>query len=370
MKRILLIAWWNPRGISTVIEHISNIKKLSNYKIDVFNAAQLPNRFRNYFPKNISKYSGIIFHNTATYNVEFLKEISKFFTPKLEDFPGFKILMKQDEMRRVNQTKEFIDSWKINAITSCLEPSEAEKVYQLSKKSKLHYMKTYTGYVTQEMMQFLAPPLSSRINDVVYRGMQTPFEWGRLGYEKFEIAESFKKHAAKFNLKMDISNKNEDRLSGGKWIDLLSSSRAALAVESGASIFDFDGSIEAYCQSEKRRQPEITFEQIHKEYLHQFERKIKYNQISPRHIEAAYTRTVQIMYEGEYSGILQAGIHYISLKKDYSNIKEVIDLLKSDEICESMTRKAFKDLILNPDLSYQTFVKNLDQLISLDGNVV
>ena len=47
--------------------------------------------------------------------------------------------------------------------------------------------------------------------------------------------------------------------------------------------------------------------------------------ISPRHLEACATRTCQVLVEGEYSGVLRPGEHYIPVRKDLSNLDDVLE---------------------------------------------
>ena len=55
------------------------------------------------------------------------------------------------------------------------------------------------------------------------------------------------------------------------------------------------------------------------------------NQISPRVFEAIALRTALVLFEGEYSGIIAPGVHYIPLKKNLSNLDDVLSLLGDDE---------------------------------------
>ncbi len=48
--------------------------------------------------------------------------------------------------------------------------------------------------------------------------------------------------------------------------------------------------------------------------------------MSPRHLEAAATRTFQVLVEGDYSGALEAGIHYQPVHRDLSDIEAALDL--------------------------------------------
>lgn len=46
--------------------------------------------------------------------------------------------------------------------------------------------------------------------------------------------------------------------------------------------------------------------------------------ISSRHFEPLGTKTVQLLLEGDYNGILQPDVHYLSVKKDFSNLSDKI----------------------------------------------
>ena len=64
-----------------------------------------------------------------------------------------------------------------------------------------------------------------------------------MGYEKSLIASKVEEKGLKHGLKMDISVREEDRVYGEEWVKRLSNCRATLGTESGASIWDWDGTI-------------------------------------------------------------------------------------------------------------------------------
>lgn len=361
--KLLLIAWFDPKGIGAVLDHINAIKSKSEFKIDVFNTYSLRPSIRKYFKKSLRSYDGVILHNTITYNFQSLLNLSQYFSPSLSSFKGIKILMKQDEMKNINHMKMILKDWNVNVLTSCLDKDNVSKVYGEDILNHLSVVHTLTGYVTPEHKKIERVPLSKRKIDVVYRGMETPFEWGTLGHEKFFIGEEFNRLAPGYHLVTDISSKTSDRIYGKKWIDFLSSSRSTLAVESGASIFDFDGSIEKWCTEFKIKNPDADFMQAYKTHLYQFDGKIRYNQISPRHIEAAALGTVQIMFEGEYSNLFFPDRHYIPLKKDFSNMDEVVAKLRDLSFCEKLVDNSIKEILTREDLTFDYFVKKLDSSI-------
>lgn len=50
--------------------------------------------------------------------------------------------------------------------------------------------------------------------------------------------------------------------------------------------------------------------------------------ISSRHFDAVGTKTLQVMFPGRFNDILVAGEHYLPLAHDFSNIQEVVEVLR------------------------------------------
>ena len=65
--------------------------------------------------------------------------------------------------------------------------------------------------------------------------------------------------------------------------------------------------------------------------------------LSPRHFEAAITKTLQILVEGKYENIFIPGIHYLELK-DFSNINNIIELLHDTNYCQKLLISVMKIL--------------------------
>ena len=50
--------------------------------------------------------------------------------------------------------------------------------------------------------------------------------------------------------------------------------------------------------------------------------------ISSRHFDAIGTKTLQVMFPGRFNDILVAGEHYVPLARDFSNVREVVEVLR------------------------------------------
>jgi hypothetical protein len=72
-------------------------------------------------------------------------------------------------------------------------------------------------------------------------------------------------------------------------------------------------------------------------------------------------RACQILFEGRYSGVMQPGIHYIPLRKDFSNLDEVLRLFRDPRVRRELTENAHRDMIASGNYSYRRFIEGFDR---------
>ena len=131
-----------------------------------------------------------------------------------------------------------------------------------------------------------------------------------------------------------------------------------LGVEAGTSIFDTKDQMKNEMEQYIKENPLTSDEQLWDKILKPYEKVINYRSISPRIFESAIFRNLMILFEGEYSSVLEAGKHYIELKKDFSNINEVIEMAQDPELYNKITNRAYSDLIESGKYSYQSFIQD------------
>jgi hypothetical protein len=201
--------------------------------------------------------------------------------------------------------------------------------------------------------------------DVGYRTRKMWYWLGALAHEKWYIAEEFQRRAkAQFlNLNLDLSTREHERLYGDAWIKFVSSCKTVIGVESGASIIDFDGKLERRVNQYISVHPQATFEEVAELFLKDYEGSLRLHQISPRCFEAAALRTPMVLFEGEYSKVLEPGRHFIVLKKDFSNFDEVIAKINNHDYLQKMADRTYEEVALNSKWSYQEFIKKVDMII-------
>jgi glycosyltransferase involved in cell wall biosynthesis len=369
--RLLLICHFDPHGPETVTENIALFQSGSRFNIHVLNLFPIPSG-RPSIPAqcDFNDFDVIFIHCTIAYDPSNLFALDSNRKQGLATYDGLKVLMKQDEHVRSLEVAQFIREKGIDLVLTCLDPSQIEKVYpRVIIGDKCKFLQTLTGYVAPWMRAQKQALSADRPVDVGYRGSIQPLWTGRLGFEKHWIGTDFQRASKRFGLKLDISSRWEDRIYGEEWRRFLSSAKAVLGCESGSNVFDFDGEVaklsaqyEAAHADEDRMSREY-FERAELEFLHRFENNVHYAQISPRHFEAAATSTLQILYTGTYSGIFRPFEHYVPLEKDLSNLKEVIDILKSEPRRREITQRSFSEIIQNRSYWFETFLQRVDEAI-------
>jgi hypothetical protein len=138
------------------------------------------------------------------------------------------------------------------------------------------------------------------------------------------------------------------------WLRFLTRCRFQGGVETGSSFLDRDGSLLDYysvC-------PDATLEEVHRLFPH-LEGTIDYRALAPRHLEAVIARCGQILYEGEYSGVLVPERHYIPLRRDFGNLADVVERMKDETARIAMTERAYADIVESGEYGYDRFAWSL-----------
>ncbi len=369
-ERFLLICYFDPAGITTIYENIALWQELSRYGIEILNLwpgrsplLEIPGTI------DLNHYTGIIVHCTASYHPDNAYSLDRRLARPFEQYDGVKALMKQDEHFRTNRFVSFIGEKKFDLVITCVPPEELSKVYPPDAVDEVEFLQAFTGYVSPFMRSLDFDRIGDRRFDITYRGSIQPLSFGRLGFEKRNIGCDVGRAATAYPLNVDISSRGQDRIGGTAWFDFLGRSKAVLGVESGTNLFDFTGEVETWCREFEKDHPnsdhlsEAFYNEAHRAYLHKFEGNVNYAQISPRHLEAAATRSVQILYEGYYSGVLIPNRHFVPLRRDLANFDEIVDFIADGTKMSEMADRTFEEIILSGRFHYEKFVADFDLAI-------
>jgi len=360
---LLLYHHWLAPNAFTIMEHVNAFARYSRFKVWTVNT-ELG------FPHALDDldFHIIVLHYSVYGWLPFC--ISDRFLRYLHrSESSHKIAFFQDECRYWPQRAEFINRYRIGCVYTLVDPAYFGATYlKYTRVPKLIY--TLPGYVSDDLVTLarqLTKPSGDRTIDIGYRGRQLPYLYGRGSQEKQVIGVQFRERAAGLELRLNIESEEDKRIYGKRYYAFLANCRAVLGVEAGVSILDIDDVVRPQYERLMADNPDLGFEEAHAKLLHQFEDNIPYRTISPRHFEAAAFRVCQILFEGKYSGIMQPMVHYIPLKKDFSNFKHVISLFKDDALRHELTENAYRDLIASGRYSYRRFLETFDEELLAAG---
>ncbi|EKD28643.1 MAG: hypothetical protein ACD_79C00252G0008 [uncultured bacterium] len=305
------------------------------------------------------KFDAVILHYTFL-AVRFFDnpDIWDFQIKNLNQISGYKIAIPQDEYDDTDKLCNLFKKCSIDTIFTCFNYEDWKKAYPPEKCSIKYFYHVFTGYIDDNVIETFKKKYLSHKNrkiDIAYRARKLPYWFGKHGQNKYEIAEKIKQAVKTLPLNVDISTDSSKVFYGKNWYDFIQDSRIVLGCEGGSSILDSTGEIKSAVIKYMKTKPDASFDEVEKACFSGRDFYINCFALSPRHFECVLTRTCQILLEGNYEGIFKSGIDYIELKKDYSNIKEVLTLARNIDYCEQIAENAYKNIALSGQYTYRKF---------------
>jgi Glycosyl transferases group 1 len=181
--------------------------------------------------------------------------------------------------------------------------------------------------------------------------------------ERTDLIEWFERHGPQRGLRCDI---RKQRIGREAWSHFLNCCKAIIGAESGTYYLNDRGRLlekaRAYNLFETR---DIDFDRLFDMFYRGQPHGVSGKSISSRHFEPIGTKTCQILLEGEYNGILEADRHYISIKKDFSNIDEVLERFRDESYRMRMVDQTYEYV-----LAEHTYARRVEELLKITTSCV
>ena len=279
----------------------------------------------------------------------------------LKDFNGLKIAIPQDEMYFTEDLCALFKAINVHTVYTCAYPIDYQTLYPTEKSGLKKYITTLTGFVDEDSLstiQKLQKDLPQRDIDIGYRGNNLPFYIGRHGQLKAILAHKFVDVLKNSSIISDISIDPDKVFFGHDWLRFLLRCRTMLGCLGGSGLHDPNGAIRKNTINFIKEHPHATFDEVEEHCFKGLDNTLHLFALSPRHFECAMTKTCQILVEGDYD-IFKPSIDYIEIKKDFSNIQEVLEKIKDIAYCEKIAENAFNNIVLSEKYTYRTFVNDV-----------
>ena len=362
MARILVI-YHRPRfgdWRATYESHVKSFSRFSDDEVYYLNTdyRRVPRYLKTLDPDLIIYHYTFLYYRHVPQTFDSLiRKIA--FTQHLE-CP--KALVPHDEQTHADILNSFVRDFGITHIFTPAPASEWSNIYADVDLDAIRLSTVLTGYVddgTVRRVEARAKRSEQRHMDIGYRSGGTGPYYGRHGLLKREIGEIVASRAPAFGLTTDISSDYRDAIFGDGWLDFLLGCKYTLGVEGGSGVFDWDGSIAERVQSYLLTHEDPPFEETEAACFPGADGGFRYFLLGPRHFEAVMTRTCQVLIEGDYGGVLEAGKHYIALKRDFSNVDAVLELVREDRLRARLVESAYEDVVASGKYTYAAFANHV-----------
>ena len=350
---ILLLYNASQTYTNTVYEHLCSFLRYSSNRFWYAHHDENQN-----FCVDLQRFEAVVLHYSIRLPFD---QISKSATEVLAQYAGLKVLFIQDEYNNTHRSWEWINRLGFDLVFTVVPEKHISQIYPPKIFPNTRFVGNLTGYVPEHIgySGSISWP-SERSLLVGYRGRDLPLEYGKLGKEKVEIGRLVRSYCKERSLRSDIEWTEAARIYGSNWYDFVVSCRSMLGSESGSNVFDWDGSLAEKILAFRKKNPAVPDDVIYGSLIEPHESAGVMNQISPRAFEAIALKTVLVLFEGEYSGVLKADVHYLSLKKDGSNLDDVFARLSNAGYVDHMARQAYEDIIESGKYSYESFIRMVD----------
>ncbi|MCA9876154.1 MAG: glycosyltransferase family 1 protein, partial [Thermomicrobiales bacterium] len=162
------------------------------------------------------------------------------------------------------------------------------------------------------------------------------YPWYIGDIERTQAIELFEHRAGEFGLRGDF---RRQRLARGEWVAFLNQIKGTVGGESGTYYLDRDDHSRWAVSAFLEEHPDATFTEVFARFFQDRTVTVSGKAVSSRHFEPIGAGACQILLEGQYNGILRPDEHYIALRKDHSNLDDVVARFKDAEYRESLVRR-------------------------------
>ena len=341
----------------------THVKTIAHYLESFYRHSQFSYSYASCFSEcrfDLGFFDAVVLHFSV--RICHTGHLSSSFFRALRKHPGLKALFLQDEYENTDLTRQAIRDLGIQVVFTCVPEESIAKVFPAEQFPDVRFVPVLTGYVPLELERMQnVKPSAARPTLIGYRGRRLGYWYGDLGQEKLVIGQRMKAICDARGLKTDIAWEEDERIYGN-WFDFLGNCKATLGTESGANLFDHDGQLAVAIQQELYRNPDASYEEIRAKYLAGREGEAIMNQVSPKIFEAIAMRTALVLFEGQYSGVVEPHRHFLPLKKDFSNVDEVLAKLHDNAFLEAMTARAYDEIHCGR-YSYPAFIRSTDEIL-------
>lgn len=275
--------------------------------------------------------------------------------------PAVKIALPQDEYDCNELLDDWMCEWNVDVVFSVIASGWDILYPRYHQRGDIRL--GYTGYIDETLIDRPTKAFRTRTIDIGYRAKKLPPYFGRVGQTKWTIGRDVAQLGRQAGLNIDIRLGDASTLYGDDWFAFIGDSKFTLGANSGSSLLDPTGEIQRSVRIFIAANPRASFEEVEAACFPGADGKYSFTAISPRVLEAALLDSAQILVEGEYSGIINPGEHFIPIHHDADNFQDVRDAMSDEGHVTAMAARCRETILSVDALRYRNRAKMTLDLI-------
>lgn len=240
-----------------------------------------------------------------------------------------------NEYKLMPEKMRFAGRLGVRLLVTQLDDPAAQELYRERLGCAVAFV-PYTGLDAEIFAP--GPGLSERPIDLGYRAFDAPLYLGN--DERRLLAETFAREGPRLGLRVDVALGAESRFGEREWAAFLRRCRGQLGSEAGGDYFELDEETRLAVSAYLAERPGARMADVHERFFRNYPRPVSGRSLSGRVVEAAGTKTAQLLIEGRYGGFFRADEHYIPLRRDLSNLEEAVAIFRDDTVRERLVGAA------------------------------
>ena len=179
------------------------------------------------------------------------------------------------------------------------------------------------------------------------------------------MVSNFNRAAADRSLRVNASNIPEDRISGKHWLAFLGSSRGALGLEGGSSLFDIEGDFYRTLMSQLGSQKQIDVDDFLKICCMHLTTMSCIALLLRGFLKQSLQALAIFCCPAATGEFLESGRHFFELKDDMSNYQDLVDFLANTSAQKDMVNTAKKEILSRVEYSASNYAAKVASAIQL-----
>lgn len=267
--------------------------------------------------------------------------------------PAPKVFFIGNEYKLMPEKMAFAEETGVSLLVSQLSSPDAHELYRRRLGCEVVAIPN-TGFDPS----VFAPggPVSSRPIDIGYRSFPSPWYLGH--DERREFARLVLAAAPQHGLSTDISLLPRDRLDAEGWATFLARCHGQIGTEAGGDYFELGDETRGRVNRYLDERTGATFGDVKSQFFTDRPPGVSGRALSGRIVEAAATKTVQLLLEGDYGGLFLPDIHYIPVRKDFENLDDALERLRNDAAATELAENAYE--LVHRELTYTRLIDRFE----------